>query len=62
MKLARHQGDKKSVARLHAWVVEHYSVAWQRPLMPIRTERPEGSNTHVAGRSPWGGYDLAVTC
>lgn len=40
-----------------AWIAEHYG---DRPAgHPLRTERKQPIATrHVAGRSPWGGFDL----
>lgn len=43
--------------KAQAWLAEHYG---DRPAgHPIRTERQSPMVTrHVAGRSPWGGFDL----
>lgn len=36
------------------------ATAWQRPGVPVRTHRQSHGTRHVPGRSPLGGYDLAV--
>ena len=43
-----------------AWVEANYDDAWQRPGVPVRTARAQGMTRHVAGRSPFGGYDLSA--
>lgn len=44
-----------------AWIIEHYPPAMQFIGAPIITERSDVGTRHVAGRSPWGGYDLSQT-
>lgn len=43
------------------WISEHYPKSMQVPGAPILTERRPFGTRHVAGRSPWGGYDLFHT-
>ena len=45
--------------RGQAWL-DRYPEAWQFDGAPIRTERPARATRHIAGRSPWGGFDLAA--
>lgn len=44
-----------------AWIIEHYPPSMQFTGAPIITERTGIGTRHVAGRSPWGGYDLSQT-
>lgn len=44
-----------------AWIEEHYPSEWQQPGHPILTKRERPGTRHVAGYSPWGGYDLSDT-
>lgn len=60
MKLAEHGHERKKLAKLQAWVEEHYPPAWQHPGYPIITERRHTGSRHVPGRSPFGGYDFAA--
>lgn len=60
-KLAEHGGERKKLARLVAWLEEHYPTSWQHPGFPIISERSGIGTRHVPGRSPWGGYDLSHT-
>jgi hypothetical protein len=43
-----------------AWIAQHYPPDWQLPAVPVRTVRGPNGGRHVAGRSPLGGYDLAI--
>lgn len=58
-KLARFE-NKQRIAAVAAWISATYPAAWQRPGVPILTERGEHGRRHVPGRSPLGGYDLAA--
>ena len=44
-----------------AWIAEHYPVEAQVPGATIITARAPHGTRHVAGYSPWGGYDLSAT-
>lgn len=44
-----------------AWILEHYPPSMQFTGAPIISERSSIGTRHVAGRSPWGGYDLSQT-
>lgn len=46
--------------RAGKWALEHYPKAWRIGGAPIRTERERGATRHVAGRSPFGGFDLGT--
>lgn len=49
--------------RRATWVeqtVEIYPTDWLEDGGPIRTARRRGGHRHVPGRTPFGGYDLAV--
>lgn len=41
-------------------VTELYPTGWLEDGGPIRTARTRGGTRHVPGRTPFGGYDLAV--
>lgn len=43
------------------WIEQRYPVQMQVPGAPIITEREQYATRHVAGYSPWGGYDLSAT-
>jgi hypothetical protein len=43
------------------WIEEHYPKAMQVDGAPVITERSGLGTRHVAGRSPWGGYDISHT-
>lgn len=58
--LARFDSPKHTAAAA-AWIAETYPERWQRPGVPIRTTRAQHATRHVPGRSPLGGYDMAVT-
>lgn len=50
---------KPAKTRRHdAWLKVHYPPEWQQAGCPLRTERKPPGTRHVAGRSPWDGYDL----
>ncbi|GEB96478.1 DUF6349 family protein [Microbacterium lacticum] len=44
-----------------AWIRERYPEHMQVPGAPIITERQPYGTRHVAGYSPWNGYDLSHT-
>ncbi len=52
---SRHTG------RVMTWIKEHYPAHMQVPGAPIITEREPSATRHVAGYSPWNGYDLSHT-
>lgn len=43
------------------WIEAHYPAEMQVTGAPIITERVRYATRHVAGDSPWGGYDLSST-
>lgn len=43
------------------WIEANYPPEMQIPGAPIITERAPYGTRHVAGYSPWGGYDLSST-
>ncbi len=43
-----------------AWIEANYPEHARTPGAPIRTLRQRIGGRHIPGRSPWGGYDLAV--
>lgn len=49
--------SEQSVA---AWCEANYPPEWRAPGAPIRTFRAMHGTRHVPGRSPYGGYDMAV--
>ncbi|MDN5744536.1 MAG: DUF6349 family protein [Nocardioidaceae bacterium] len=44
-----------------AWIEAHYPAEMQVPGAPIITERMRSGTRHVAGYSPWNGFDLSFT-
>lgn len=58
-KLARNRGEKKTNAKILDWALAHYPTSFQINGAPIITERNSDATRAVAGRSPFGGYDLA---
>lgn len=56
--LTQTQGKKNYDSRLQTWLEEHYSEKWRQHGCPIITERESYAGRHIAGRSPWGGFDL----
>lgn len=52
----------KSVEAWTAKVIAVYPDGWLEAGGPIRTVREPMGTRHVAGRTPYGGYDLALTC
>jgi hypothetical protein len=53
-------GTSKMTPKLDAWFQEHYPAAFRVPGAPIRTWRQQYGTRHVAGYSPYGGYDLSA--
>lgn len=51
---------KRTRAKLAAWLEEHQPAAFRQPGAPIRTERMGIGTRHVAGYSPFGGYDICA--
>lgn len=45
--------------RGQAWL-DGYPAVWKFEGAPIRTKRESPATRHVAGRSPWGGFDLSA--
>lgn len=55
-----HAETRQQKAAAKAWITDHYPTEWQQPGVPVRTMRQPMGTRHVAGRSPLGGYDLAI--
>lgn len=55
-----HADTRQQKAAAAAWITQRYPPEWQRPGVPVRTMRQPMGTRHVAGRSPLGGYDLAI--
>jgi hypothetical protein len=52
--------ERKKRARWVETVTALYPVGWLEDGGPIRTSRSKSASRHVPGRTPFGGYDLAV--
>ena len=52
--------ERKKRAAWVEQVSELYPVGWLEDGGPIRTARSRSGSRHVAGRTPFGGYDLAA--
>lgn len=57
----RVRDEKGLTALARKWIEVHYPEDMQVPGAPIVTERQPNATRHVAGYSPWGGYDLSST-
>ncbi|MEV8337926.1 MAG: hypothetical protein EPO52_15280 [Herbiconiux sp.] len=54
--------EQSSLTKLgRRWIEAHYPPEMQVPGAPMITERARYATRHVAGHSPWGGYDLSST-
>ena len=53
--------NQKKIATWLAQVNAAYPAGWVESGGPIRTVREPPGNRHVDGRTPWGGYDVAVS-
>ncbi|MFV0435006.1 MAG: DUF6349 family protein [Leucobacter sp.] len=58
-KLRGYMGEQKKLAKLHAWIAEHYPLKMHQPGYPILSERGGFGTRHIPYGSPWGGYDLS---
>lgn len=57
--LSRAETRQQKAAAM-AWITKNYPAEWQQPGVPVRTTREPNGTRHVSGRSPLGGYDLAI--
>ncbi|MGJ9414419.1 DUF6349 family protein [Aeromicrobium sp. CF4.19] len=58
LKLTKRDERGRLTKKATAWLDEHQPTGWRFTGAPIRTEREPMGSRHVAGRPPFGGYDL----
>lgn len=58
-KLGRSRGERKTDQKIRDWTLTNYPTQWHRHGSPIVTERGPHGTRPVAGRAPFGGYDMA---
>jgi Family of unknown function (DUF6349) len=61
----RNDGNKAKRAAREKWIVQvtaAYPDGWLEAGGPIRTVRGQYASRHVEAATPYGGYDMALTC